>query len=269
MTSSKIASFNLDFSDVNKLKFKCLNNCAKCCYDQNPILTSIEINRIRKLIKKFDEKDIKNIIYKMINYLGIKEGPGQKDIEIYHKIIKSFWYPYIYEETKEFIIIKNYILYNIGSSKCIFLDDLKQTCFIYPSRPYTCKLYPISFEYYKESKNKVVIDLKNCPGIGIADKISIQKIEIIQKHSFNAYRNDMEVYNKYIRKEDLKLLNINNIRIFNKYDMLNIFRLNESKHENNLRNKNRLYNKKIIEPLFKMGLITEHPIIKMFNKAPY
>jgi hypothetical protein len=124
-----------------------------------------------------------------------------------------------------------------SSGRCIFLDPLELLCFIYPVRPNTCRLYPVSFDIDNKGKKKVVLDSKKCPGIGLGIDINISEILKIEQKSLKEFIKDKHIFEKYLEEK----FPINNSFIKNQKKIFIM--------------KNTISNKNIIEPLVDLGLI--------------
>lgn len=217
-------------------------------------------------MKALNEKDIQNLIHKILISFGRDEEHIENNMKFYSNIITSFWIPFQYHETNDYFIIKSYTVYNVNSRKCIFLDPLELSCLVYPSRPYTCRLYPVSFESYPHGKNKVVIDIRNCPGVGIGDEVNFQEIQRIQRGSFKAFIEDWDCFEKYVKNKDIIVTGTHSEHIFNDQQIRYFFRLDESKQKKHMYKELEKITKKIIEPLVEYGFIPEHPLVKLHNE---
>jgi Fe-S-cluster containining protein len=227
------------------VKFRCIKECALCCHYQSPLLTSDEINKIITYLNSLKDEVFKDFILNVFGSLGRIEESTKDNMELFRKTMLSFWRPNKYDEIDNGLIVRNYSISSTPSSgRCIFLDPFELTCFIYAARPYTCQLYPVSFEFNETGKNKVVMDKENCPGIGVGDKLYFKEIEQIQLDFLNAFIKDMDNYRNYIEE--------NNIVIKKKERIINTDRTEY------LRNQGTVFtrlNKKIFEPLVEKGLI--------------
>ena len=122
-------------------RFKCLENCAKCCIENDIPLREEDIERITAL--------------------GYDEG-------------------YFVDYTKMFYRGPKFLGYAMKKrpfdDACVFLDPETKKCRIYEHRPLACKLYP--FVLIKHG-NKLEVYVKkdsDCPGIGHPEGDTIEAI---------------------------------------------------------------------------------------------
>ncbi|ASJ00170.1 YkgJ family cysteine cluster protein [Thermococcus gorgonarius] len=128
-----VATIDLKTLDVtihSRVKFKCVENCGKCCRELEIPLRDEDIERIEELgYNAWEFVDYEKLFYRGDKFLGygLKKRPFD--------------------------------------DSCVFLDPETKRCRIYKHRPLACRLYPFVF-IKKGDKMEVHIKLDSlCPGI--------------------------------------------------------------------------------------------------------
>ena len=192
-------SLKIDFSEVENIRFKCINYCGKCCFYQAPVLTTADINRILKFLESKSDEEYENFILAWTAYPGF-DKLNNENFKRYKESLKYFWIPFQMEEAEEGILICNYIIRSMPSTgRCVFLNPINKTCFIYPVRPATCRFYPFSIKINEANTYKIIIAFKNCPGIGIGKPINKEEIKETLQRSLDETQRDFTIYKKYIQ----------------------------------------------------------------------
>ncbi len=115
-------------------KFRCLDNCGKCCCELDVPLTDEDIERIEELgYSAWEFVDYSKAFYRGNRFLGYALRKRPFD------------------------------------GCCVFLDPETRRCRIYDHRPKACRLYP--FVFIRDGKKLLikVRDGEECPGIGDPD----------------------------------------------------------------------------------------------------
>lgn len=125
----KIELQTLRVEVVEKVRFKCIENCGKCC---------------ERLEIPLRDEDIERLVE-----AGYDES-------------------YFVDETKMFYRGSKFLGYALKKrpfdDACVFLDPETKRCRVYKHRPLACRLYP--FVFVKKNKIIEVYISEECPGIG-------------------------------------------------------------------------------------------------------
>ncbi|WP_457742489.1 YkgJ family cysteine cluster protein [Thermococcus sp.] len=128
-----VATIDLETFEVEadpSFKFKCIENCGRCCYELEIPLRDEDVAKIEELgYNAWEFVDYEKLFYRGDKFLGyaIKKRPFD--------------------------------------DACVFLDPETKRCKIYSHRPLACRLYP--FVFIKNGR-KMEIYVKEdafCPGI--------------------------------------------------------------------------------------------------------
>lgn len=128
-----VATIHLDTLEVESdptFKFKCLENCGKCCYELEIPIRNEDIVRIKELgYNAWEFVDYNKSFYRGDKFLSyaVKKRPFD------------------------------------GS--CVFLDSETMRCKIYKHRPLACRLYPFVFVKHGNKMEIYVKEDPFCPGI--------------------------------------------------------------------------------------------------------
>ncbi|BAA30805.1 YkgJ family cysteine cluster protein [Pyrococcus horikoshii] len=141
MEGELIAKINLKTGELEVIKedfrFKCLDNCGKCCIENDIPLREEDIERIKKL--GYDEDyfvDFTKMVYRGPKFLGytLKKRPFD--------------------------------------NACVFLDPETKKCRIYEHRPLACRLYPFALVRHGDELEIYVRNV-DCPGINHPEGVTI------------------------------------------------------------------------------------------------
>lgn len=257
-----------DFSQVKDTKFRCQEKCGLCCYNQFSIVTLKEINGIINYLRSLNEARFEGFISNIYSFLEMEDESPEDSVRNYRESMFSFWMPINHMEAEEGIVVRNYAVLSMPSSgRCIFLDPIERTCFVYPVRPYVCKLYPLTIEFHKQGLRRVTVGMKECPGIGDGERLDFNGIKRNDHEFLNLLFEDMERYESFVREKGLTPIQAPK-RAARKKDG----GVSEHCEEPWLwryffkMSGNSLPNKKVIEPFVEEGLMPEHPLIKAWNE---
>jgi len=260
-------SLKIDFSEVENIRFKCINYCGKCCFYQAPVLTTADINRILKFLESKSDEEYENFILAWTAYPGF-DKLNNENFKRYKESLKYFWIPFQMEEAEEGILICNYIIRSMPSTgRCVFLNPINKTCFIYPVRPATCRFYPFSIKINEANTYKIIIAFKNCPGIGIGKPINKEEIKETLQRSLDETQRDFTIYKKYIQDKGIKRIERERIKKIKDIDAA-LMEFERSWFEQYYLGKKsdvKYGEKMFIEPFAELGLIPPHPIIVSYN----
>jgi len=268
----------LDFSEVENIKFTCLDQCGKCCFYQAPVLTTTEINRMLSHLETMSHEEFEQFAFDWLSYFG-KLGEITKELlDEYIESLRWFWSPFQLEEVKEGVLVRSYTIHSMPSSgRCKLLNPIDMRCFVYPARPDTCRLYPFTQCRNAEGVIKIKLAMKNCPGIR-EGTFNLDKKEIEQIIREGPYKmgKDIASYEKFIADNDITRLPVNTRK--SKIEKVEDVDQAILEFEKNWRDtyffgkkdkKSRLIakkRKKFIEPLAELGLIPKHPLLLMWNE---
>lgn len=118
----------------SEIRFKCLENCGKCCTDLEIPLRDEDVARIEELgYSTWEFVDYEKTFYRGDKFLGyaLKKRPFD--------------------------------------GACIFLDPETKRCRIYDHRPLACRLYPFIFVKHGNVMEIYVKEDSFCPGIDHPD----------------------------------------------------------------------------------------------------
>ncbi|AAL81857.1 YkgJ family cysteine cluster protein [Pyrococcus furiosus DSM 3638] len=149
MEKKFIAIYDLESDKIeiidDKFRFKCIEDCGKCCiYNEIPLR----------------EEDIQKILS-----LGYEEE-------------------YFVDYTKMFYRGPKFLGYGMKKrpfdDACVFLDPETKKCRIYEHRPVACRIYPFVLVKHEKKLEIYVKEDPRCPGINSPDGEGI--VEIIKKY---------------------------------------------------------------------------------------
>lgn len=265
----------LDFSAVNNIKFKCISNCAKCCFYQAPVLSSAAINRIRNALKTKTKEEYDQFIFDWLSFTNRLDTINDELYEDCEKSIKLFWTPFQLEELNEVFVVRNYTIYSMPSTgRCKLLNPIDFKCFVYNDRPSTCRSYPFIHEISDSDVFHVKTGMSKCPGIGSGSSIDKMEYQKMTENDIEEITRDIELLNNFVKKSGYKEITR---KTRNKKISSEEFKKAHLEFENEWRNshffgkkksKDSIFskNKKIIEPLAELGVIPSQLLIKMFNE---
>ncbi|MFX0015136.1 MAG: YkgJ family cysteine cluster protein [Promethearchaeota archaeon] len=164
---------------LEEKRFKCQQS-GHCCCDPKIIVT-LTFRDLFRLYSALDN-DFRILLQK-ISFYTLKESSPSLQKQMVLKPIQTSQGTAIPGLRKKKEICVFYHLPN---------------CIIYPSRPLSCRNYPLAF--VKEEKQLICTWAKNsqktCPGIGKGSPLSLQYIEQLGKRSFN----EIEKHNQIVRE---------------------------------------------------------------------
>jgi Fe-S-cluster containining protein len=128
-----VATIDLETLEVEydpTFKFKCLEDCGKCCYELEIPVRDEDIARIEELgYSAWEFVDYNKMFYRGDKFLG-------------------------------YAIKKNPV-----TDECVFLDPETKKCKIYRDRPLACRLYPFVFVKHGETMEIYIRMDFFCPGV--------------------------------------------------------------------------------------------------------
>ena len=128
-----VATIDLETLEVESdpsFKFKCLDECGKCCEELEIPLRDEDITRIEELgYNTWEFVDYEKLFYRGDKFLGyaIRKRPFD--------------------------------------GACVFLDPETKRCRIYAHRPLACRLYPFVFVKHGKKMEIYVKEDSFCPGV--------------------------------------------------------------------------------------------------------
>lgn len=206
-----------DFNAIINKKFKCLSGCGNCCYEQRVTITSNEIKKIKENLTNLSTYKYKSHYNSFLKKNNLLEEQHILTLKKYIQYINNFYIPYVFEENKDNIIIRNYRIFSYPSTKrCIFLNPMNKKCLIYESRPHTCKLYPISFKSNVD-KIELIID-KDCLGLDVGKKYNLNEIINLYSESYQDFKEDHMCHIQYKKNliNETYITKMINIELYNK-----------------------------------------------------
>ena len=114
----------------SSVRFKCLENCGRCCYELEIPLRDEDVERIEELgYNAWEFVDYEKMFYRGDRFLGyaLKKRPFD--------------------------------------GGCVFLDPETKRCRIYSHRPLACRLYPFVFVKHGTRMEIYIKEDPFCPGI--------------------------------------------------------------------------------------------------------
>ncbi|ASJ16305.1 Fe-S-cluster oxidoreductase [Thermococcus chitonophagus] len=168
MEKELIAIVNMKTGEIDvvkdNFKFKCIEDCARCCIENDIPLREEDVERIKAL--GYEEEyfvDYTKMFYRGPKFLGyaIKKRPFD--------------------------------------DACVFLDPETKKCRIYEYRPLACKLYPFILIKHGDTLEIYIKKDSNCPGIDHPDG---DPIEIIIERYFGEVLKGGEYGVRRIRSEN-------------------------------------------------------------------
>ena len=260
-----------DCSGVNRLKFNCVSDCGKCCYYQLPMITTTEINAIRTYLKSLKKTDYQDFMHNWAAFNGRLDTITADELDQMRESLHYFWWPAVSVEIEKGVIAQMYSLYVMPSSgRCRFLDPLENTCFIYPARPYACRLYPFAIKEAEYGAPRVVLGMKNCPGIGKGNRFNKKQFIDDFKKNNEIMLKDASVLMPFMIEQGYVQ------RLHTKKRKTRIPKTIDEAVEEQERELITKYfdrrqrtpppNKKLIEPFVEMGMMPKHPLFKAWNE---
>jgi len=153
-------------------RFQC-KRCGWCCQNQLISVSTVEIRAIINLMSRRSLEEFEDHITSCLAYenslnpyaLNFKKGLNR---------LLNFFEPYEIEVFEgDIALAKNHIITLLPKTRiCVFYNSLSSSCFIYPARPLTCRMFP----YEVEGDQLVMVnEADKCPGIGIGEVVNIRR----------------------------------------------------------------------------------------------
>ncbi|EEB73901.1 YkgJ family cysteine cluster protein [Thermococcus sp. AM4] len=144
---------------VNPVKFKCVENCGRCCYELEIPLRDEDVEAIEELgYSAWEFVDYEKMFYRGDKFLGyaLKKRPFD--------------------------------------GGCVFLDPETKKCRIYPNRPMACRLYPFVFIKHGAKMEVYIKEDSFCPGINHPDGEPVDGSFLLREYGwlFEEYRRKLE-----------------------------------------------------------------------------
>jgi Fe-S-cluster containining protein len=270
------SNIQADFSKIKNIEFHCLEQCGRCCFFQAPIVTTTEISEISKCLTGKSYRELSDFA---IDYFTFNNSLDKIDsglIKQYIEGLKWFWAPFQLVEAEDCILVKNYTIYSMPSTgRCALLNPINMKCFVYSSRPATCRIYPFTHETTQKDLFSFVLGMENCPGIKTGTiNIDENGIKEILKDNLKNLVKDTIVFEKYVAKNGIKRMEpktrhkiskpeevTNAIKKFEK-DWQKAYYLHEGNQGFTQALKKGI---KFIEPLAEEGLVPATPSLVEYN----
>ena len=145
-----VATIDLETLEVESdpsFKFKCVENCGKCCEELEIPLRDEDIAKIEELeYNAWEFVDYEKLFYRGDKFLGyaLKKRPFD--------------------------------------DACIFLDPETKRCKIYNHRPLACRLYPFIFVKHGKKMEIYVKEDSFCPGINHPEGEPVTKEFLLREY---------------------------------------------------------------------------------------
>ena len=251
-----------DFSEIEDLRFECQDQCGICCFTQLVPLTATEINLIANYLKQLRREDFEAFILDWSTAAFKLDKYGEEEFLARKNTLLYFYMPWGYIECEKVLVVRNYLLRSLPSrvqptGRCVFLNPITFKCFIYPVRPTSCRLYP-----FTTVKGKLVIALKQCPGIEKGKPIDINYMKKVLTESFSHLKKDAELVKNYIKNQGLKLARVSGKKRRKKITQADIVGI-ETKWREEYFGEKELWTrprKKMVDPFIELGVIERTPI---------
>lgn len=258
-----------DFSEIKNQKFQCVENCASCCYHQAVLVTTNDINVISAYIKKEPHKLLKSYANACQRY-NHRPILSDEEIEEFRNTFQTGWanpHEAIKTNSGSHIVMKYMIQSMPSTGRCIFLDPISKYCFIYPVRPFICRIYPIVHRL-EQNVQKFYLD-EECKGIGRGNPIKTDNLQEELEKFLAQSQNDLQIVKKYIDNKGISMES----DVEKRTDMLTEEKLGTSenkwqemyygkKHQEQCVN---LFSKELIEPLVELKIMPQCGLRKMIN----
>lgn len=164
MEKRLVAKINLKTLEVDydqNFRFRCVEECGRCCESLEIPLRDEDIEKIEELgYNAWEFVDYEKLFYRRDKFLGygIKKNPV--------------------------------------TEACVFLDPETKKCKIYPHRPLACRLYPFIFVRSESYIEVYVKEDDFCPGINHPDGLPVDR-----KFLLSNYGDVVREYRKKTVKE--------------------------------------------------------------------
>lgn len=175
--------------------------CGWCCQNQLIGVSTVEIRAIDDFISKRCGEELEDHVISCLAYEGNFNLYGV-DFRNRMNDILNFFVPC---ETELFeggtALVRTRVIRLLSNSmRCIFNNPVSSSCFIYPARPLTCRMFP----YEVENDHLIMVDeTDECPGIGLGEVVDIRRHRRLSAMCKQLLHEDNDVFWRFVREKGL------------------------------------------------------------------
>lgn len=182
-------------------RFRC-TRCGWCCQNQLISVSTVEIRAIIDFLNRRSREDFENHITACLAFEG---SLNHYEFNFRKRVntLLSFFEPCevaVFDD--EVALAKNHTISLLPETmRCVFYDPPSSSCFIYPARPLTCRMFP----YEVKDSNLVMVDeADKCPGIGLGEVVDLRRHRRLSAMCQKLLREDDCEFWEFVRKEGLR-----------------------------------------------------------------
>ena len=183
-----------------KMRFLC-QRCGWCCQNQLIRVFTVEIRAITELLKHKSREEYEDHVTSCLAYEG-NLTPYEYNFKRRMGRLLNFTEPYEVEVFEgDVALVKTHVITLLpGSMRCVFYNPPSSSCFIYPARPLTCRMFP--FEV-KEDRLIMVNETDKCLGVGRGEDINLLRHRRLSRMCQKLLQQEDDIFWEFARKEGL------------------------------------------------------------------
>jgi len=223
-----------DVPDKGSGRFHC-QRCGWCCQNQLIRVFMIEIRAIIDLLNRKSREDFEDHITACLAYEGNLDSYDYNFKRRLDRLL-NFFEPYEIEVFEgETTLVKTHVITLLPETmRCVFYNPLSPSCFIYPARPLTCRMFP-----YEVRENSLVMvdEADKCPGVGIGEAVNLSRHRRLSMMCQRLLHQEDQVFWEFAQRQGLM--------------------------KKQAAKSHSLISKRLIDPFVKLGLVPEPSRNKM------
>ncbi len=178
-------------------RFRC-QRCGWCCHNQLIRVFTVEIQAILAFLRQQHEEAFEDHISACLAY----EGNLRPYDYLYHQrldVLRGFFRPYEVECFEgDLLVVKTHVITLLPETRrCVFYNPLTSTCFIYPARPLTCRMFP--FEV-KDRHLVMINEDDQCPGIGQGTPVNLRRHQRLSQMCQHLVQQEDALFHAFVQE---------------------------------------------------------------------
>ncbi len=179
-------------------RFHC-QRCGWCCHNQLIRVFTVEIQAILAFLRHQAEEAFEDHISACL----ASEGHLRPYDYLYHQrlaVLRRFYRPYEVECFEgDLLGVKTHVITLLPETRrCVFYNPLTSTCFIYPARPLTCRMFP--FEV-KDGRLVMINEDDQCPGVGQGAPVNLRRHQRLSRMCQHLVQQEDALFHAFVREQ--------------------------------------------------------------------
>ena len=176
--------------------------CGWCCRNQLIRVFTVEIRAIIDFLNHTRWEAFEDHISACLAYEG-NLSPYDYNFHKRMEVIRTFFRPYEVEVFEgDLVCVKTHIVALLPETKrCVFYNPLSSSCFIYPARPLTCRMFPYEV---KDDRLILINEDDHCPGVGLGEPINLRRHKRLSRMCQQLVHQEDDLFREFVQEKGVR-----------------------------------------------------------------